>query len=303
MLNASGAVAELIDSIYETIERPDQWHSVFGQISAYLQLNILTPASVFPQISHNDLPLLEQLVHHPLLNAMSSAGGAEVHQLSLHIHRALQLSHILIQRSQQADTSVRLLDAIGAGILIVRIDGEIAYINPAARKILNSNRALSIKTNRLWSPNTFKYQRLKSLIASIIELARAPDIEQAERHLAIHHQNDVVYLHFSLVVHETDRLPWMNQLLIEGPMVMLQIRDLKQGLSINSRQQLAAIYHLSKAELNIACLVADGLQGNEISDLLQLSANTIRAQLKAIYKKTNTGRQSELMQLLLRFEQ
>ncbi|MDP8568971.1 helix-turn-helix transcriptional regulator [Methylophilus aquaticus] len=303
MLNASGAVAELIDSIYETIERPDQWHSVFDQISAYLQLNNFTPTSVFPQTWQNDLPLLEQLVHHPLLNTIASADGADIHQLSLHIRRALQLSHMLIQRSQQADTSVRLLDAIGAGILIVRIDGEIAYINPAARKILNSNTALSIKTNRLWSPNTFKYQRLKSLIASIIELAHVPSMMPEERHLAIHHQNDVVFLHLSLVAHETDRLPWMNQLLIEGPMVMLQIRDLKQGLSVNASQQLAAVYHLSKAELNIARLVAEGLQVNEISDLLQLSANTIRAQLKAIYKKTNTGRQSELMQLLLRFEQ
>lgn len=303
MLNVSGALAKLIDSIYETIDHPEQWHTVFDQISAYLRFNDITPTFPLTHISHDDASLLEQVAHHPLLDVMSSLDGGSLQQLELHIRRALQLRHALIQRSQQVESSVRLMDTISAGILIVRLHGEIAYINPAARKILNNNKALSIKANRIWSPNTFKYQRLQFFISNMIELGHMPVPESPERYLAVHHQNDVIYLHLSLVAHEACRFPWRNQVLMEDPMVMLQIRDLKQGLSINSRQQLLAIYHLSKAELNIACLVVDGLQVNEIADLLQLSSNTIRAQLKAIYKKTNTNRQSELLQLLLRFEQ
>lgn len=303
MLNASGAVADLIDSIYETIEQPEQWQSVFEQLIAYLQCNEIAPAFSLAPIRHHDSSFLEQVAHHPLLNVMSSEDGLKFQQLALHIRRALQLRHALMQRIQHAESGVRLLDAIGSGILIVRLDGEVAYINPAARKILNSNIALSLKANRIWSPNPSKYQRLQSFIADMVELSYMSASKPLARHLAIQHQHDVLYLHLSLVAHETDSLPWMNQQLMKEPMVMLQIRDLKQSLSLNTRQQLAAIYQLSKAELNIACLVADGLQVNEISELLQLSANTIRAQLKAIYKKTNTSRQSELIQLILRFEQ
>lgn len=302
MLNASGAVEELIDSIYETIERPEHWHLVFDQISTYLQLKDSPQPFVLARISHNIPLLLEQIAESPLLALIASVNDASSQQLVAHIRRALHLRYLLLQGSQLADTSVRLLDAIGAAMLIVQLDGEIAYINPAARKILNNNHALTIKENRIWSPNTFKYQRLKTLIANMVESVHAPASEPSQRHLAIHHQKDVLYLHLSLVAHETDRLPWINQRLMKEPMVMLQVRDLKHGLSINASQQLVDIYHLTRAELNIARLVAEGLQVNEMADLVQLSANTIRAQLKAIYKKTNTRRQAELMQLLLRFD-
>lgn len=302
MLNASGTVAELVDSIYETIEDPKHWHLVFDQISSYLQLKDSPQSFGLARISHNTPSFLEQVAESPLLAVIESLDDPSFQQLVVHIRRALHLRHLLLQRSQQADTSVRLLDAIGSAMLIVQLDGEIAYINPVARKILNSNDALSIKANRIWSPNTFKYQRLKTLIANMFESVNVPASEAPQSHLAMQHQNDVLYLHLSLIAHETDNLPWMNQLLMKEPMVMLQIRDLKQELSINASQQLVDIYHLTRAELNIARLVAEGLQVNEIADLLQLSANTIRAQLKAIYKKTNTSRQAELMQLLLRFD-
>lgn len=303
MSNASGAVAELIDSIYETIEHPERWYLVFDQIRAHLQLKDSPPTFILSRISHQAPSFLEQVAEHPLLDVIASIEGASPQQLVAHIRRALHLRHLLLQRNMQAETSVRLLDAIGTAMLMVQLDGEITYINPAARKILHNNHALCIKANFIWSPNTFKYQRLKSLIANMVEAGHAPALEPPQSHLAIQHQNDVLHLHLSLVAHETDNLPWVNQLLMKESMVMLQIRDLKQGLSSNASQQLVDIYHLTRAELNIARLVAEGLQVNEISHLLQLSANTIRAQLKAIYKKTNTSRQSELLQLLLRFEQ
>jgi DNA-binding CsgD family transcriptional regulator len=209
---------------------------------------------------------------------------------------------MLVQRKQQADTGMRMLDSVSPSILMVRADGEIVYINPAAHALLRANPVLSIRMNRIWAPNPQKYQQLKSAINKMMALEPGIYSEPAENHVVIHSTKDTLYVHLSLISHATNTMPWIKQLLGEQAMVMLQITDLKHGLSINTRQQLLSIYQLSKAELNIAGLVAEGLQVSEISTLLQLSANTIRAQLKAIYKKTHTSRQSELMQLLLRLE-
>lgn len=136
----------------------------------------------------------------------------------------------------------------------------------------------------------------------MIALKDATHSGKTDSHLVIRHHKDALYMYLSIISNQSNTVPSIQKLLEAQAIVMMQITDLNQGLSSHAKEQLLSAYQLSKAELNIAGLVAEGLQVNEIADLLQLSANTIRAQLKAIYKKTNTSRQAELMQLLLRFD-
>jgi DNA-binding CsgD family transcriptional regulator len=64
---------------------------------------------------------------------------------------------------------------------------------------------------------------------------------------------------------------------------------------------LARTFRFSPAEARLASLLGTGVSIAQASDQFGVSLETIRTQLKAIYAKTGTRRQSELVSLLARF--
>lgn len=62
---------------------------------------------------------------------------------------------------------------------------------------------------------------------------------------------------------------------------------------------LQYLYGLTPAEANVAALLAEGKDVREIADEAAVRENTIRMQLKSIFDKTSTKRQSELVRLIL----
>jgi DNA-binding CsgD family transcriptional regulator len=61
---------------------------------------------------------------------------------------------------------------------------------------------------------------------------------------------------------------------------------------------LQALFDLSPAEARVAAMIAEGHSVKAIAELLSVQPNTIRVQLKAVFSKTGTGRQPELVSLL-----
>jgi DNA-binding CsgD family transcriptional regulator len=61
---------------------------------------------------------------------------------------------------------------------------------------------------------------------------------------------------------------------------------------------LQALFDLSPAEARVAAMIAEGHSVKVIAEQLSVQPNTVRAQLKAVFAKTGTGRQGELVSLL-----
>lgn len=61
---------------------------------------------------------------------------------------------------------------------------------------------------------------------------------------------------------------------------------------------LRQLWQFSKAEATIAFMLADGLSIKEIAYARDVSVNTVRAQVREIYRKTGARRQAELAKLL-----
>lgn len=83
----------------------------------------------------------------------------------------------------------------------------------------------------------------------------------------------------------------------ESSVVIIIDMEKAQGPSVEVLQR---IFNLSLAEAKIALLILEGKTPLEIANFKGLSQWTIRTQLAAIYNKTKTRRQSELVTLLLR---
>ncbi len=84
-----------------------------------------------------------------------------------------------------------------------------------------------------------------------------------------------------------------------GARALLVISDLDQK-STPPSAVLAQTFRLSPAEARLASLVATGVSVAQAAEQFGVSLDTIRTQMKAIYAKTGTRRQSELVSLLLR---
>ncbi|MCI0466133.1 MAG: helix-turn-helix transcriptional regulator [Beijerinckiaceae bacterium] len=65
---------------------------------------------------------------------------------------------------------------------------------------------------------------------------------------------------------------------------------------------LAKTFGLTRSEARLACIIARGAPPNIAAQELNISRETARNQLKSIFAKTDTHRQSELVALLLQVE-
>ena len=64
--------------------------------------------------------------------------------------------------------------------------------------------------------------------------------------------------------------------------------------------QLAALFDLTPAEARVARGVAEGLDLDALARARGVSVQTVRAQLKAVFRKTGTSRQNELAARILK---
>jgi DNA-binding CsgD family transcriptional regulator len=62
---------------------------------------------------------------------------------------------------------------------------------------------------------------------------------------------------------------------------------------------IAKTFHLTPSEAKLACIIARGAPPDIAARKLKISRETARNQLKSVFAKTNTRRQSELVALLM----
>jgi len=64
---------------------------------------------------------------------------------------------------------------------------------------------------------------------------------------------------------------------------------------------LMRVFGLTYCEARLACAIANGIAPEQIAQELGRSSETVRNQLKGVFGKTDTHRQSELAALVLQF--
>jgi DNA-binding CsgD family transcriptional regulator len=86
-----------------------------------------------------------------------------------------------------------------------------------------------------------------------------------------------------------------------GARAILVLRDL-DTVRRSALDVLSVAFSLTAAEAKVASLIAAGSSPEEIASKQQVSRETIRSQIKAIFAKTGTHRQSELAALVSRIQ-
>lgn len=187
----------------------------------------------------------------------------------------------------RGDAALTAFDIAEQAALLLDVKGEVVRVNLAAEKLLGPD--IRITNRRLRSSSRDASERLDAAIKSLVwaaEMASVPPVAFPRED----QPSIVVYL-------------MRNPKLTDSPLSPFRGIVVLADLGARSRpasQGLQTAFGLTPAEARLAAALAAGSDLNAEADRLKLSRETVRHQLKAIFAKTGTHRQGELVSLLSR---
>jgi DNA-binding CsgD family transcriptional regulator len=208
--------------------------------------------------------------------------------LAPHLRRALRLQARLEGRA--GPLTLALLDQLPWGVFFIDASLRVVQVNAAGEEILRQRDGLMCLGGRLLAASRMDHSRLQAA------LARAIGGKRSGADLTIARPSGL--------------RPWLVSLAplgsrfyglfsVTSARAFLYVVDPEARLR-SEEERLQAFYGLTRAETRLAVDLLRGLTLANIAELHGLSSETVRSQLKSLFAKTETNRQSELLALLVR---
>lgn len=204
-----------------------------------------------------------------------------------HLQRALIVRARLAEATAQKATPEAALEAIVHGVATVSLDGVVVHANAAARDILGRRDGLSLAPGgRLAAARPDETQSLLAIIAGCgraagggaLSLSRPSGLRRLE----------VIAAPLSGAIRHG--MPAKA-----GAVLFLRDPELQPRLL---PEMLAVLYGFTPAEALLAAGLVSYRTLEQIADERGLSRETLRTQLRQLFAKTGTSRQSELVGFL-----
>lgn len=210
-----------------------------------------------------------------------------------HLQRALRLQRHTQKLQDKAELGARAIDSFALSMLIVDHKAAILHLNNEAESLLSKQLGgLSSQGGRLAADSPDDNHKLATLIS------------QATSYPAV---GGAMFLNNS-------KVPQTRQVFVtplpaaspfvkdwQTPLALVLVMETSQSLS--SMQLLGKLYNFSPAELKVTAALMQGKGPEEYALEAGVSLNTVRTQIKNLYRKTGTSRQAELVALLCRTPQ
>ncbi|WP_137940070.1 hypothetical protein [Chitinivorax sp. B] len=226
-------------------------------------------------------------------------GGLEMavlSKLSPHIVKAVQLlCHVQQMQSSQSTglLGASALDMMEVAVFVVGVSRNIVFANLLGERVMLSGRIGRQKAfetgPRLILHDVDADQRLERAVRRVCQGGEGAFLHTS-RPVGEHRQILCV-----LPLQDTSRYASNGA----TPLAMVLVSDPRKTRR-GAAAQLRALFGLTPAEATLALELAAGRSLNELSEETGRSVDTLRTQLKCVFSKTDTHRQSELVSLLLR---
>lgn len=200
------------------------------------------------------------------------------------LHMAQQLREVRVQGMLDGLASADL------AAIIIDSSGRARAATPQAEAMFD--RDFGVRRGQLWAANRdlqIRLDHLSTLARSKILLGEVGNV----------------------VVRRTDgRRPILVQPMpirgigldvLPGARLLLTLTDL-DGDRASETDDLRALFDLSPSEAEVAALVGSGLEPSEIARRRRVGIETVRGQLKSIFRKLQVSRQSDVVRLLARID-
>lgn len=206
-------------------------------------------------------------------------------RFSGHLQRALRLQRHTQNLHTKAELGARAIDALALSMVIVDSKGVILHLNVGAERLLNS-RVCSLNSYAGRLSTVYPSDKNK-LFALIIKATNYPAVGGAM--FLTGEQTRQVFV-TPLPAASSFAQDWQR------PLALVFVMEV--GKNIPALHMLGALYGLSPAELRVAAALLVGKSPEEYALESGVTMNTVRTQLKNLFQKTGTHRQSELVAVL-----
>lgn len=231
-------------------------------------------------------PLYLCLYNNTFAEAFSQQDEALVSHLLPHLHRALRIRWKIADDQQVRQLREQALDSIGTAILLLDTMGRILFANQKAELLLRQGGNPTVRHGRLCCLDVDKNNAIKHALrqaqAGIGRTLRLDNINTIGLRVAT----------FSPIsAKNSDYLTTPARV-----MVMITDPDKPAPGDLYSFSQL---YRLTAAETRVLKYLLQQHGTKEIAETLHISMTTLRSQLSALFAKTNTKNQRELIRFCL----
>jgi DNA-binding CsgD family transcriptional regulator len=216
-------------------------------------------------------------------------GHTEQHaalHFSKHLQRALRLHKHTQALHNNAKLGTIAIDALALSTLIVDNKSTILHLNANAEQLIaNPENGLTCKTGYLF-PSHPDNHKLPDLIAA------ATCFRAINGGMILKGKESRQLFVIPLPAQSPLARDWQT------PLALVLVVETNRNLG--TLTLLGKLYDLSPAELRVAAALLTGKSPEEYAQNAAVSVNTVRTQLRNLFKKTGTSRQSELVALLSR---
>lgn len=222
--------------------------------------------------------------------------GRERRRLELlmpHLQRSIDLARRLGALEAQKLTSTEAFDLVPFGIVLLNLAGRPIFVNRYANSIFASHDGLDICKDGI----RVRGEKGPVLAKLVVDAAATASGKGTHNGGEMRIRRPSGKRDYSLVVtplRNTDVV--LNPLCVPSAAVFVTDPEDK---AMPPAETLSRLYGLTPAEARISLKLLQGGSLVEAADKLGISRNTAHSQLKAVYEKTGTRRQSELVRLLL----
>lgn len=220
-----------------------------------------------------------------------------------HLQRMVAMQKQIYHFSAQALVGYSLINNLHQPVILINLAGGITFCNNAGKQLLKSTSLISIENNRLTLPEPYfsqfrehcfeleKQYLADNLLSMVDKNKTCFKVESCTEE----NHPESLYIFSSLMFPEQTKHVFGVR-----PIIMLTLYHPDFSPQVDM-QLLSTAFDLSPRECQIALQLMEGLSVKEISSKDGVAADTVRKQLKSIYHKTRTNRQSELIKLLMNF--
>ena len=210
-----------------------------------------------------------------------------------HLMRAFEL-HNRIQGLEGKTSALEdILNLRPTAIVLLDWRGRVVFANEAAAALCQVENSVRLTKSGIVAASPSENR----LLARLISGALHPGIGGAKDPGGMMHVSRVSFgrpLQLFVAPVRSETLEPGNRI----PAAVVFIADPDRNPRLPA-EQLQQMYGLTRAESRLAQLLLAGFDLKQSSDQLGVRMSTVRAQLKSIFVKTETNRQSDLLRLLL----
>ena len=202
------------------------------------------------------------------------------------------------ERQNAVDTlktlSEDVLNRLHAAAILVDSEGTPLLTNNNAQTLLASDSGLCIEDGKLTTQIANKRGELRDMLQQVSQQQETVAGELAIMKIPRNPPQMPLSLLISPVQNRLNEADGRSS----QPTALVLITDDNQKVEL-SVEVLNLLYGLTPAESRLTIALVDGLELDQIAEKFCVSQNTLRAQLRSVFRKTGVRRQSELVKLIL----